>query len=233
MTLQDIKEHFGVERYEAASAGINRTLSGPGWTSRAGDVSADLAHDIGSLLVYDLEAEGFGYVSDMDKISLLFEAYEDLPCYALLMYPKQVWDKLSLSVRLYFWEHTREILSSKHDIQADAIVYSLAVDFFEDPETVDEAWDALIAKHAPSNRLLERILGGATSAVPYTMKRELYSQLIRDERWYPYIYRSLLHSAFSAYGSIDKQDARKLLERLELPEDTEHLNKLREKLASS
>jgi hypothetical protein len=62
------------------------------------------------------------------------------------------------------------------------------------------------------------------------LKVPIYERLVESTHWHPFIFRSLLYSAFDVYGQIDAKVARMLLENLSLSKTTEGLYELREKL---
>jgi hypothetical protein len=66
--------------------------------------------------------------------------------------------------------------------------------------------------------------------VPFSRKAPLYERLAADKRWHPFIFRSLLHSAFDVYGDLDKKAARRLLAQLSLARETAGLDELKQKL---
>jgi hypothetical protein len=115
------------------------------------------------------------------------------------------------------------------DRLADPIAYSLWCDYFEDPASVEEAWTAVAAPGAVSARGLQRVLN-VSGPVPYDLKVPIYERLVGSTHWHPFIFRSLLYSAFDVYGQIDARAARKLLDKLSLSKTTEGLNELREKV---
>ncbi len=163
-----------------------------------------------------------------DKLDLIFQFYDEMPCYALLMYLKSYFDELSAQDRVVFWAWVRVQLASDDPAVGPPVAYALWCDFFEDPQTVEEAWGELVAP-LPSDEALQTILIHS-GPVPFYLKKQIYSLLIGDSKWHYYIYRSLLHSQFDIYGKLEKQEAREFLARLDLPSDTEHLGKLKMKL---
>jgi hypothetical protein len=117
-------------------------------------------------------------------------------------------------------------------VLAEPVAYSLWVDYYEDRSTVEEAWRETTRLDGDWERRLERVLI-ASGPVPYSLKAPVYQRLIDQRRWHPFIFRSLLHSAYDVYGHLDIAAARQLLGHLKLPPDTEHLDDLSAKLAST
>ena len=68
-------------------------------------------------------------------------------------------------------------------------------------ETVHESWEAVAYCGELSSRGVERLLE-AFQAVPYGLKAKLYDSLIADARWHPWIYNSILYSAYATYGDL-------------------------------
>jgi hypothetical protein len=183
--------------------------------------NSDIPHDI-SNLVWESD------LSTQEKLRLILQFYEEMPCYPYLMYLKHNYHTFTLSERTTFWEWVRQQLASEDEAMAPPILYSLWSDFWEDPQTVGEAWASLIIP-LPSPKVLEQILIHS-GAIPFELKQPLYDQLIHNHEWHYFIYRSLLHSAFDAYGKLDYKATTALLNRLILPPDTEHLDTLRNRL---
>ena len=158
-----------------------------------------------------------------------FDVYREMPCYATLMYMRHYFFEWDEDARRRFWEEYRSLLSDDDDRLADPIAYSLWCDYFEDPASVEEAWTAVASPGAVSELGLRRVLD-VSGPVPYHLKVPIYERLIGSKHWHPFIFRSLLDSAFDVYGQIDAKAARKLLDKLSLSKATEGLNELREKL---
>jgi hypothetical protein len=227
--LRDLIARVGEERFRracewawATAAGTGRSRGddrGAGWPNDIPDVPHDLSDPIW---------EG-GEESWIERVALAFELYREMPCYATLMYMRHSffeWDEVA---RQRFWDEYRSLLSDDDDRLADPISYSLWCDYFEDPASVEEAWTAVASPGAVSERGLERLLD-VSGPVPYELKAPVYERLVGSTHWHPFIFRSLLYSAFDFYGQIDAKTARQLLGRLSLPEPTEGLDELREKL---
>jgi hypothetical protein len=169
-----------------------------------------------------------GDLSPEARIDLLFEVYDDMPAYGHLMYAKHNYTRLPPAQRQEFWRFVRDRLAGDDLALRQPLEYSLWCDFFEDQDTVHEAWNALVTPDA-SSRLLESVLLHS-GPVPYDLKRRLYDRLLPDPKWHPFIFRSLLHSRFDYFGDFDPKHAEKLLRRLKIPEDTEGLADLRREM---
>ena len=152
-----------------------------------------------------------------------------MPCYGLLMYLKDNYGQFCEHERNQFWDWVRTQLDSNDPVLSPPIAYCLWCDFFEDPNTVHEAWSQLVVPF-PSEKALQTILIHS-GPVPFHLKQPVYTLLIDKPQWHYYIFQSLLHSQFDVYGKLDKRSAWKLLQQLNLPSNIEHLDKLKEKLA--
>ena len=159
------------------------------------------------------------------RLAIWFEIYDDMPCYGLLMNLRW-WEKESPEdVRSKVWAKYAEYLAGDDERFAAPIEYVLSVDYFEDPHDVADAWSRLVTEIA-APRVLQRVLE-VSGPVPYALKARLYDTLIDDPAWHPHILRSLYWSRFTGYGEIDEAAAQKVLARLQLPEETPGLAKLR------
>ena len=164
--------------------------------------------------------------SSSERLHLFFVMYAEMPCYGLLMYLNMNFGDFTDEAKAMLWAWMRETLASDDAALAPPLAYSLWCDFLEDPQTVEETWNALVHP-LPADKTLQQILLHS-GPVPYALKQELYDRLIRDEKWHSYIYRSLLHSNCDVYGDLDKEAARRILGRLRLSKETEYLEEFRE-----
>jgi hypothetical protein len=125
------------------------------------------------------------------------------------------------------WREYRDLLATDDDRLADPVAYSLWVDFFEDPETVGEAWRELTLDE--DERRLTRLLS-VSGPVPWSLKAPLFERLAPDRRWHEPIVRALGGVAFDVYGDIDEHSAANLLSQLDPPPDLPGLADLRRRL---
>ena len=205
-------EACGQARAEAAKPDYGR---GESWTS---DIPHAVADELWSAAVPPEEA-----------VEALFSLYDDLPAYGLLMYTIHQYVEWPAGVRERYWADVRARLGGPDPALAAPLSYCLWCDWFEDSALVVEAWTALTARGATPT-VLRRVLA-ASGPVPYDLKRALYERLVDRPEWHADIFGSLLHSAFDVFGQIDRVDARRWLGRLQLPESTPHLDKLRANLS--
>jgi hypothetical protein len=137
-------------------------------------------------IISDLIWETENGLESRQKVDLLFEMYADLPCCTLLSEVHlHHYRHLPKDAQEIYWRHVVSLLSQPEEALAQPVVYSLAVDFFEDSDLCPETWERLVSQQAPE--LLRRVLE-ASAAVPFVLKGQLYDRLIPDPIW---------HDAFS------------------------------------
>ena len=216
MTLQDIIERVGEEEFLTACEEARQAAPTTG--HGASGFNSDLPHDV-SEWIWDSD------LSPLDKLALVFGVYEQMPCYSFFFCViVHAYRGLSEDERLVLWQYYARYLSSEDAALAEPAAYSLWCDVFESPARVQEAWNALVL-NTNNERLLRRVLI-ASGPVPFALKEALYSRLLPDRKWHPFIFRSLLHSRHDMYGDFDAGRARDVFQKLDLPPDTEHLDDL-------
>ena len=220
-----IIRQMGLEMYMQACAHARKAAKSPnyGKEPNASPFDSNIAHQISDFV---LESE----LSAPERVDLILQFYEEMPCYAYLMYIKILFSDLSKEEKTSFWQWVRIQIASEDNAIKAPLFYSLWCDFFEDTQTVQEAWKELITP-LPSDKTLQMILG-VSGPVPFDLKNQLFERLIDKSTWHPFIFQSLLYSQFDYYGKIDKQKALEILQRLKLPRNTKHLNKLAKELKS-
>ena len=223
MTKDEILSRVGRDAYREACKELYTAASHPefGAVLQGGlPVTSDLPHEICDLIWE-------GPAPWRTKISLFFEIYDEMPAYGHLLYAKHYYKSFASSDCAYWWHQVIERLKASKPALRQPLEYALWCDFFEDPETVEEAWSHLACRGNPPEVL--RSVLEASGPVPYSLKQQLYLDLVAQERWHPSIFRSLLGSAFDVYGDIDPEAAARILARLHLQESAE-LTRLRERL---
>ena len=229
MRFEELVAVVGKERYRAACEWAWRMAAGTGecWEPRSGARALDeVPHELADVW-YD------GKTSLADRVDLALRLYREMPCYANTMHLKSFYGEFGTAEKRRFWDAYRAALDTDDDRLADPVVYSLWVDFYEDQDTVHEAWqETSRCDVAPWERRLQRVLDAA-GPVPWHLKEPLFEQLVRDAGWHPFIFRALVGSAFDVYGALDRDAAQAWLERLELREDTPDLPALRNRLGGS
>jgi len=218
--MTEIIAAVGEDRYREACAEAWRTAARTGMSLGREDFPSNVPHQIGDLVW------GSGG-NPLAKLEVALRFYEAMPCYAHCMYVSMNFSDFTEEAKALLWARYRAFLSAE-DALANPVAYSLWCDFFEHGNRVREAWATLTAD-VSEERLLQRVLV-ASGPVPFPLKETLYRRLLPDTVWHYFIFRSLLHSRFDVYGSIDSGKARRLLRRLDLPAGTEHIGTLRDAL---
>ncbi|MFE5620975.1 hypothetical protein ACFQ8S_02765 [Streptomyces virginiae] len=136
------------------------------------------------------------------------------------------------------WDGYRRRLEADRD--AEAVTYSLWVDWFEDHATsatafaevlgndigqvVDERSEALLRR---ARRVLE-----CSGPVRWTVKELTYRTAMRLPALHSAVFRGLLTSFHDVYGDLEPAAALALLDQLDLPTNTQHLAALRHVLVA-
>ncbi|WP_405451441.1 alpha/beta fold hydrolase [Streptomyces erythrochromogenes] len=123
---------------------------------------------------------------------------------------------------------------------AEAITYSLWVDWFEDRATAETAFHEVLGKDVdllrpdapePLLRRAGRVLESC-GPVPWRTKEPVYRAAAGVPALREAVFRGILRSHHDVYGDLDPAPALAVLALLDLPEDTEHLAGLRTALAA-
>jgi hypothetical protein len=162
-------------------------------------------------------------------LDLLFELFDRMPCYPVLTELAARWEELADTERAWVIGRLRRVLMTPDPGPARVVAYALWTDFLEHAGRVDEVWNGLCAPPA-ADLLLERLLPIA-GPVPWDLKAPLYGRLLPHYRWHPALFQSLLQSALTNGGQVDRAAARTLLAELHLPRGTPFLDELRRALA--
>ncbi|MDJ1480717.1 hypothetical protein QNI16_09495 [Cytophagaceae bacterium YF14B1] len=167
------------------------------------------------------------HLSKSQKLDLSFQLFEIQSTYAVLMHLKWYYNDLELEERDIFWNRCINCLLGSDQQQKSGIEYLLAVDLFEDDETVAESWQRLMELN--NEKIVETLLRSSV-AVPFTWKEELYYLLIKDKKWHYLLFTSLHDSFYGAFGDIDILKARTILERLKVDTTTKYYKNLQRDL---
>ncbi|WP_249998889.1 hypothetical protein [Actinoplanes sp. M2I2] len=138
-----------------------------------------------------------------------------------------------------FWAACRQRLEAVDP--CEPLSYSLWVDWFEDRGTAESAFSAVLGHdiralragsdlsaltagriHRRSVRILE-----CSGPVPWASKSDVYEVVAAVPELWPALFKGLLSSYHDLYGDLEPTAALALLDRLQLPPDTEHLATLR------
>ena len=224
MTKGELVEIVGRERYrrecELARADAVRQDYGRDSGEHLADL--ELPHEL-EHSIWDDGRDGWP-----ERIALLFAVYDDMPAYGHLMYARDRYSEFAPEDRERWWSAVRARLAGSDAALRQPLQYSLWCDFFEDPDTVEEAWGAVTRPDAAA-ALLRAVLP-VSGPVPYELKSPVYERLLGDPAWHEAIFESLLGSAFDVYGDVDKEAARRTLSRLQFTAGLAHVDDLRAKL---
>ncbi len=213
MNKQALIASVGAERYETAARLLRADSARADYGRGAAASPSDLPHEITDLIWATDQ-------SSHHRIGLLFAVYDDMPAYGHLMYSVHHYPSFNASDRSYWWDQVRARVVSPDPAIRQPLLYCLWCDYFEDPDTVAEAWHAVTARPHRSGALLNAVLP-VSGPVPYAMKRSLYRELLRDATFHEAIFRSIQRSVFDIYGEVDARHALRLLSRLSLPASEE------------
>jgi hypothetical protein len=136
------------------------------------------------------------------------------------------------------WGGYRRRLEAERD--AEAVTYSLWVDWFEDHETAATAFAEVLGNDIDhvvadgSDALLRRAgrVLACSGPVPWPVKQRTYDTAGRLPALHGPLYKGLLAGYHDVYGRLEPTAASALLGRLHLPAGTPYLAKLRSVLAA-
>ena len=161
----------------------------------------------------------------IDKINMSLSLFEVQPTYHVL---STMWFNYRLSstvtdqvTELILNAYLNE-LSNPMKPLTDSMEYSLYFDIFEDPDRNESACKYFIGRD-PNDHFLKMILRNS-GPVPYHLKQNLYDRLIANRSYHADIYRSIRHSCFDNCGLVDKQQALKTLNKLDLRSELNQIN---------
>ena len=167
-------------------------------------------------------------LSNDEKLNLSFDFFDRSPEYGICSELKMCFSELNSDERVKLWNNYKEYLKTENNQQKEQIKYSLWVDFFEDPRTVNEAWDNLVGNY--SEEIVLRELLSVSGPVPFDKKDELYQKLIKNKTNHQSILESLVGSFFDFYGDINVARARIILPNLKVDKTSEKYIELNKKL---
>ncbi|WP_329333906.1 hypothetical protein OG252_04575 [Streptomyces sp. NBC_01352] len=136
------------------------------------------------------------------------------------------------------WDGYRRRLEADRD--AEAVTYSLWVDWFEDRGTAATAFAEVLGNDIDhvvaggSDALLRRAgrVLACSGPVPWLVKQKAYDTVVRLPALQVPLFKGLLAGYHDVYGDLEPTAALALLARLQLPADTPHLPELRSVLAA-
>ncbi|MFE5947122.1 hypothetical protein [Streptomyces sp. NPDC056480] len=136
------------------------------------------------------------------------------------------------------WDGYRQRLEADRD--AEAVIYSLWVDWFEDHTTSATAFaevlgidiDRVVAERSEALLRRARRVLECSGPVRWTVKELTYRTAMRLPALHSAVFRGLLASFHDVYGDLEPAAALAFLGRLDLPTSTHHLAELRHVLAA-
>ena len=180
-------------------------------------------HDLSFRLWYD------GEESPAERYAVFLELYRRMPNSGNCCYLTDRYDGLTRAERDWFWAEVSSLLDEEDERLAGPIADSLE-DWFQDRRWVQEAWTGVTRLDDPWERRIERVLESSRPA-PFELRLPLYERLVSEgPRWHRAVFVGLLFSKSEYLGRPDEDAARRLLMRLEIPDDTRALPELREAL---
>lgn len=143
------------------------------------------------------------------------------------------------AVASVFWAGYRRRLEGAEP--PEQVLYSLWVDWFEDRETAAAAFAAVLGddvRALSARGRLDELAGGPlhrraarvleySGPVPWGDKHDVYEAVATVPALVPALFKGLLASHHDYFGDLEPAAALALLDRLDLPPDTEHLASLR------
>lgn len=124
---------------------------------------------------------------------------------------------------------------------AECTTYQLWCEWFECVDTQERAFGALLGDDFATDRTgadddaflrrAARVLE-YSGPVPWPVKQPTYEHAVAIDVLRPAVFRSILASYHDFFGKLEPEPALALLDRLDLPDDTEHLRPLRTVLAA-
>lgn len=164
-------------------------------------------------------------LNDYERIQLIAQVYQDIPCYALLaeVYLFHYRD-MRPDLRREYLECLYSLLASGDEALIQPIIYNLAMDIFDSSDLVNEAWTILVKDY--SDIAVMQLLFPISSSVPYALKEQAYHATLHIPELHRAIFDSLYGSSFFMLGEIEPAQALKLLPQLQLDRTSEKYQKL-------
>ena len=223
--FEELVAQVGAERYARACEWAWRTGARTGRCGGARSFPGSLEtvpHEF-------TDAWWHGDASLSERLEMGLALYREMPCYANTVPFHGFYGEFSGRDKGRLWDAYRAALEDPDDRMADPVSYSLWVDFFEDAETVEQAWQETTRRDGDRwQRRVARVLDVAGS-VPWALKEELFEALCDDARLHEAIFRAIAGSAFDVLGRLGTS-APQWLDRLTLADDTPDLAALRARL---
>jgi hypothetical protein len=200
-------------------------VDGEVWLSEGQRLSAnDMAHEWASVMLADPGIDEPGRLRlGFGLLDLLGEYWVTCEIRFLIA------NTTNPLVHELLWQEYRSRLEAQGP--AEAITYSLWVDWFEDHTTVETAFARVLGDdagrlhngEAALLRRARRVLE-ISGPVPWTVKEPVYRTAVEIPELHAALFKGLLTSYHDAYGDIEPEPALRLLARL--PPGVEHFDTL-------
>jgi hypothetical protein len=209
-------EHARVARDWLAERNVTRV--GDGWLhlTPEGDeepcTANDVAHEWTEKALEDPALDEVG------RVRVVLGLLDLLDQYAVAMYLRVT--PLTSEGEALLWAAYRRRLEALDS--AEPVTYSLWVDWFEDPATVDTAFAEVVVgldelTDGPLRRA-RRVLA-VSGPVPWRLKHGLYRRAASTPVLHEALFHGLRGSLHDVYGDLDRTAALGLLDGLDLPEE--------------
>ena len=158
-------------------------------------------------------------LSPHERLKLMFEFFEVFPTKRFAVSLLNYYNELERAEREFLaaWFERQLLRGGRY---SELIEAALSGDLPDESYISTELWGFLVREDSPP-QILKFVLP-ISGAVPYALKKELYTRIISDKSWHPYILKSLVASLVW-YGGLDKEDAKKVYAQLEIPAGYESL----------
>jgi hypothetical protein len=153
------------------------------------------------------------------RLQLLFSIFSQKPSYFTSYCFVKLYDKFDSELKSKFWDKFVEELENNEGKVKDELKYLLWVEFFRDSLTVNEAWNQILER-SKSNEIIS-ILLNQSGPVPFDLKLKLYNELIDNQEWHMPILKSIHHSLFDITGSVNIEDAKMIVDQLQVDKSDE------------
>ncbi|MCS7483343.1 hypothetical protein ACFFQW_36985 [Umezawaea endophytica] len=192
---------------------VGRGVTGSGdvWSCDGEGCSAnEVAHEWTDKVLEDPSLDVVG------RVRVALGLLDLLDQYAVAMYLKTT--PLPPEAEVVFWAAYRRRLEAPES--AEPVTYSLWVDWFEDPATVDTAFAEVVVgldelAEGPLRRA-RRVLV-VSGPVPWRLKRDLYRRAASTPVLHEALFHGLRGSLHDVYGDLDRDEALGLLAEVDLP----------------
>lgn len=157
-------------------------------------------------------------LDEVGRVRVVLGLLDLLDQYAVAMYLKTT--PLTSEGEALLWEAYRRRLEAAES--AEPVTYSLWVDWFEDPATVDTAFaEVVVGLDEVSEGALRRsrrvlVVSGP---VPWRLKHDLYRRAAGSPALHEALFHGLRGSLYDVYGDLDREAALGLLDELDLPKE--------------